>query len=207
MAVTDSPYAMWLRGDLAEYLKVRDGTRVEIIGGRVVVSPMPSLGHNWIIHGIRRAFVTAELQDDTFPWQTVEVADLNLSTADGYVPDVLVMDADVYDDAAQKDLQWLAGYQVNLVVEVTSSDTAGHDREPASPGGGATKWAGYSRAGIPFFLLVDRDPAVSMTALFAGPDRERGVYASVRSWSFGETVDLPDPFKVTIPTDDWRPWA
>jgi hypothetical protein len=38
----DSPYAMWVRDELAGYLHLpKDGTRVEVIGGEIVVSPAP----------------------------------------------------------------------------------------------------------------------------------------------------------------------
>ncbi|MGI8328766.1 Uma2 family endonuclease [Actinomadura scrupuli] len=39
----DTPYAMWVRGELAEYLHLpKDGTRVEVVGAEIVVSPGPS---------------------------------------------------------------------------------------------------------------------------------------------------------------------
>ncbi|MFI6496569.1 Uma2 family endonuclease [Nonomuraea typhae] len=209
MQFPDPPYDMWVRGELAEYLNVPDdGTRVEIIGGQVIVSPGPSVGHNIIVRAIVRAFIAAEVQDDTFPWRTLEVTDLKVpEIADGYIPDLIVLEDDVLRDAGQTDLPHLSSRHVDLAVEVTSRTTVRHDREPLSLGVGATKWTGYAQGGIPFYLLVDRDPAISQITLFAGPDRKHGIYMPVRSWSFGETVDLPDPFKVTIPTDEWRTWS
>jgi hypothetical protein len=44
MVVPDSPYAMWLRGELDDYLHVPDSSKVEVIGGRIVVTPAPGRG-------------------------------------------------------------------------------------------------------------------------------------------------------------------
>ncbi|NDU72585.1 hypothetical protein GWI34_08085 [Actinomadura sp. DSM 109109] len=38
----DTPYNLWLRDELADVLDLpRDGTRVEIVGGEIIVSPGP----------------------------------------------------------------------------------------------------------------------------------------------------------------------
>ena len=34
-----------------------------------------------------------------------------------------------------------------------------------------------------------------------------GAYLHQDTWEFGETVLLPDPFELEIPTGNWRPWA
>lgn len=66
----DSPYAMWVRDELASYLHLpKDGTRVEVIGGEIVVSPGPSVDHNGMVRDIERG------------------------------PDLIVMDADVLTEA------------------------------------------------------------------------------------------------------------
>lgn len=64
----DSPYALWARGDLHDYPRLpHDGTRVEIIGGEIVVSPAPTLGHNGFVRDIEKGLLTAEVSDPSFP--------------------------------------------------------------------------------------------------------------------------------------------
>src|SRR5258707_8647278 len=97
----DSPYEMWVRGDLADYLHLaKDGTRVEVIGREIVVSPGPTVDHNGMVRDIERGVFAAELGDEAFPWCSVQTTDLNLfEIGDGYIPDLIVMEADVLAEA------------------------------------------------------------------------------------------------------------
>jgi hypothetical protein len=101
----------------------------------------------------------------------------------------------------------LLAEQVSLVVEVTSPSNATNDRQPTLTHSAVTKWNGYAQAGVPFYLLVDRDPRRAQTILYSLPDRIAGTYDHLRSWEFSETITLPDPFSIEIPTDDWEPWS
>ncbi len=92
MKMPDSAFAMWERGELDEYLHVPDGSRVEIIGGEVVVSPCPRFGHGHVVQSISRAVYAAELADDSFRWQLATNVDLSLvEIQDGYVPDLFLL--------------------------------------------------------------------------------------------------------------------
>jgi hypothetical protein len=94
-----------------------------------------------------------------------------------------------------------------MVVEVTSVSTAVNDRAPkARRRSVGTKWSGYAHAGIPFYLLIDRDPRAAKVALYAMPDRRSGVYREIQSWHFGEIVQIGAPFGFDISTDQWMPW-
>jgi hypothetical protein len=76
----DTPYRLWVRGELADFLHLPDdGTRVEVIGGEIVVSPCPTVGHNGIVQDIADSMVEARITDPTFRWRCVQVTDLNLS--------------------------------------------------------------------------------------------------------------------------------
>jgi hypothetical protein len=94
-----------------------------------------------------------------------------------------------------------------MVVEVTSVSTAVNDREPKLHRRLAgTKWSGYAHAGIPFYLLIDRDPRTAKTTLFGSPDRRSGDYKELQSWNFGETIRLATPFGFEISTEQWTSW-
>jgi hypothetical protein len=90
----DSPYAMWVRDELAGYLHLpKDGTRVEVIGGEIVVSPGPTVGHNGIVRDIERGIFSAELADPAFIWRSVQTTDLNMfDIGDGYIPDLILLE-------------------------------------------------------------------------------------------------------------------
>jgi len=202
------PYDLWMRDELADVLDLpHDGTRVEIIGGEIVVAPGPEFVHNAIASDIHDTFAVARVNDSAFSWRCVQMQDLNLSDIhDGYIPDLCVMDTDVVRQARVDALKKLRPPQLALAVEVTSPSTAGEDRQPGSRRVRPSKWNGYARVGIGYYLIVDRDPKVAAATLYTEPDRESGSYTQSVSWKFGDTIELPEPFGVSIRTDEWQPW-
>lgn len=204
----DSPYVMWVRDELAGYLHLpKDGTRVEVVGGEIVVSPGPSVDHNGMVRDIERGLFAAELTDPAFAWRSVQTTDLNMfEIGDGYIPDLIVMDAEVLAEARETKAKHLLPYQVELVVEVTSRSNAASDRQPDRKRKVGTKWSGYAHAGIPYYLLVDRDPKACVTALYANPDTRAGAYVELQTWGFGESIRLPQPFDFEISTEHWDHW-
>jgi Uma2 family endonuclease len=208
IGLPDSPHALWLRNELADHLHLRsDGTRVEIIGGEIFVSPGPRMQHNGIVNDIEDGLNLRRFADPDFRWRKFQTADLNLEQlSDGYVPDLVVLDRAVFDLVRRADLRHLAPDQVSLVVEVTSPSTAALDRAPGPRRTSDTKWNGCARTGVPFYLLVDRDPAIARVLLFGEPDIGTGSYRKLRTWRFGEPVVLPAPFGFEIDTSEWEPW-
>jgi hypothetical protein len=83
----DTPYNLWLRDELAEQLHLpNDGTRVEVVGGEMVVSPGPTYDHNLIVQDVQEALIVAKRTDPGFRWRCVHTMDLNLSEIrDGYI--------------------------------------------------------------------------------------------------------------------------
>jgi Putative restriction endonuclease len=205
----DTAYAMWARGDLADYLRLpKDGTRVEVIGGEIVVSPSPAFGHSYVIRAIQHGASVAEVGDAEFRWRAFQTIDLNLAQiGDGYIPDLIMIDRDVMQDANRAGVPHLFPHQVGLVMEVTSPSNAARDRQPGLRRTVGTKWTGYAHTGIPFYLLVDRAPSIARTTLYGEPDLQAGTYKTIASWEFGETIRLPEPFGFEISTDEWEPWS
>lgn len=74
-----------------------------------------------------------------------------------------------------------------MVVEVTSSRPI-RDRK--------AKRTGYARAGIAFYLLVDRDEEA--VTLFSGPDGKD--YRHTDQVPFGKSLPLPGPFEIELDT-------
>jgi len=71
-----------------------------------------------------------------------------------------------------------------MVLEVTSS----------RPDGDRDKRRAYAQAGIPLYLLVDREE--KQVRLFADPAGRD--YRRATSAPFGEKLDLPKPFGFTL---------
>jgi len=203
------PYELWVRGELLDELGIRDDgrVRVEIIGGEIVVSPGPTYDHAAIVGDIERALMRVELTSSDFPWRAAQNADFNLERiAEGYIPDLVVLDVEVHRDARKAKARFLTAEQLAMAVEVTSRWNAADDHEPGPKRERRSKWNGYALVGVPYFLLVDRDPRRLTVTLYSEPDSEAGIYMTSRVWEFGETVSLPEPFSVEIPTDEWEAW-
>lgn len=78
-----------------------------------------------------------------------------------------------------------------LIVEVTSKSNATNDR--------IAKAAGYARAGVPLYLLVDRwAPAGPAVTLYGEPTGD--VYRVLHTVKFGDELELPAPFGLTLDT-------
>jgi Uma2 family endonuclease len=204
----DSAYQMWVDGVLWDYLHIaHDGTRVEIIDGEIVVSPAPRFRHNAITDQIADALAIRRHADPSYRWRYVSGNGLNfVAEENGYVPDLMVLDAEIWQDAWSLNPLHLVTDQAEMVVEVTSPSTAKRDRPPADKEAGKSKWRGYARAEIPYCLLVDLDPAISRITLYSIPDQNSGAYLHKESWSLGETIILPDPIGIEVPTNGWKPW-
>jgi len=201
----DTPYNLWVRGELADHVDAPEGSRVEIIGGKVVVSPPPGFPHNAIASDITLAFNRAFGPD--FPWRTDNGTMMSLvGVGDGFVPDLMLLEQDVFLAAQRSGIRTLVPDQIEMVVEITSYSNAKNDQEPAGRGRPNTKWNGYAGAEIPYYLLVDRSPKVSRSILYTIPDHGLGAYLHQESWAFGETIRLPDPFDVEISSTHWKPW-
>ncbi|WP_399139076.1 Uma2 family endonuclease [Streptomyces sp. NBUA17] len=80
-----------------------------------------------------------------------------------------------------------------MVVAVTSydSDTDRRDRHE--------KPAAYGEAGVPVYLLIDRD-SLTVT-VYSSPDRQVGGYRDAHVTKFGETLVLPDPVGIELDTE------
>ncbi|WP_344243275.1 Uma2 family endonuclease [Actinocorallia libanotica] len=206
IVLPDTPHALFVRGELADAVGAPDGARVEVIGGVVVVSPAPSVGHAKIVWYVAQAF--ARQVNTEHEWECLSGPNLDLIEAEkkfGAIPDLVVGEAPETELNLQPEVSCLVSDEVELVVEVTSPSNAFRDRPPLD--GRATKWNGYARAEVPYHLLVDRDPKVAQVVLYTIPDAGAGAYLDKQVWAFGEDVVLPEPFGLTIPTGRWSLWG
>jgi Uma2 family endonuclease len=125
-SLPDSPYNLWVRDELADHLHLPDdGTKVEVVGGEIIVSPGPDYGHNAIIEDIRHCMSVARVANSSFPWRCAQTQDVNLSEIhDGHTPDLCVVDKETDRQARRIRLKKLLPEHLSLVLEVTSPSNA-----------------------------------------------------------------------------------
>ncbi|MGI5456597.1 Uma2 family endonuclease [Streptomyces sp. CA-249302] len=92
---------------------------------------------------------------------------------------------------------WSDAEGVLMAVEVTSHDSDTHQRDRVE------KPDGYAAAGIPVYLLIDRDDC--SVVVFNQP--EDGRYRHEEKLPFGATVKLPEPVNITLDTEPLKEFA
>jgi Uma2 family endonuclease len=171
---------VWTVEDLGR-LEVEDRHRYEIVDGALVVSPTPSIRHEFVVADLRDALL-AQLP----PELRVLTGAVGIAIGRSYrIPDLRVVRASLRGTSADR----LSPADVRLAVEVVSPGSMTMDR--------VMKPAQYAAAGIPGYWRVETEP-VSLSAyhLPAGA----AVYAELGTWGPGEiaTVALPFPAEIAV---------
>lgn len=162
-----------------------EGSKVEIIGGVVVVSPPPTLSHCRVAERCLRLLYTG-MPDDWGGYRALAVAHRPYGL---YVPDVVVVpDTDVLAHGTASSVPLAAAH---LVAEITTRPDARIDR--------IDKAAAYASAGVPLYLLIDRfGPAGPTVTLHAEPKNH--LYRVLQKEAFGQDIRLPPPFELALDT-------
>ncbi|MDX3387286.1 Uma2 family endonuclease [Streptomyces niveiscabiei] len=163
------------------------GCKVEIVGGVITVTPVQNLRHQTTVSDVFRL-----LCQGTDPeWRVVHHLGLAVpSRLELYVPDIAVVPRGAVPEG---DVPFVPAAAALLVGEVTSTVTGENDR--------GRKAAGYAEAGVPLYLLVDGVAPGGPTVTLYGEPRD-GVYRMLGARPFGEPVDLPAPFNLTLGTSN-----
>ncbi|MFJ6697102.1 Uma2 family endonuclease [Streptomyces sp. NPDC091272] len=161
------------------------GWRVELIEGEIHVTPPANGEHEEIVSEISGQVRDHHRQLGRY---TGVGLDIPAASATGkVVPDLVVAPKGSFDDA----LEFHDPSPVLLVAEVTSASTGGRDR--------VRKLRGYARAGIPVYLLIDRDAGKVM--LCTEPTGE--TYASRVAYDMPGKVPLPEPLGFDLDTGEF----
>lgn len=154
-------------------LELPEGYRAEIIGGQIAVAASPFGIHANILAQIRRAAQDALRRNEYF-YDFFENVTLEEPGGDRYIADLAL----VPDKLMRTRTQWVFQMAMCLLaVEVTSPGQEGRDYSKA---------AGYARAEVPVYLLVDQKRR--RCVVYTDPEGE--VYADVTETPFGEQVVL-----------------
>ncbi|WP_246430404.1 Uma2 family endonuclease [Streptomyces rectiverticillatus] len=166
-----------------------EGLRAELIEGEITVSSAPEGDHE---HCLSELFGQVVLQSATRMSLSGHKG-LTMPGAAGHPPDHVIPDA-TFAPREQRLFRgappWMACDSVAMVAEVTGS-RAVLDR--------IAKRRCYGRAGIPLYLLVDRERR-SVT-LHSAPSAEG--YTERHSVAYGKPLPLPPPFAFDLETADF----
>jgi len=181
-----SPYPRPRPGNLreiAEKIENASGLRVQIVGGKLVMSPSPRGKHAGVVVRLRRQ-LEAVLPEGLGAYEMSSIA-LPEEPDDYVTPDLIVLPIDWEEDD-----DWLAASEdAVLAMEVISqSEKSREIRDKAD-------W--YAVARVPVLLVVD--PRKGTWALHTRPDN--GAYQDVLPGKFGESVPLPAPLGFEVATD------
>lgn len=177
---------VWTLADLHALPNDTHPRSYEIVDGALLVSPTPNVRHEVVLALVRSILERAGASD--FLIFTTAAVDLHPSYR---VPDLTVVSSALTTSRADR----VMPAEVRLAVEVESPSSITDDR--------ITKPAQYAAYGIPLYLRVETEPAVTVTVydLAAGAS----VYTELGTWGPGETVHLEKPFAVDIPVDAITP--
>ncbi|MGH2577386.1 MAG: Uma2 family endonuclease [Streptomyces sp.] len=93
--------------------------------------------------------------------------------------------------------EWADPDGVLMAVEVTSHDPDTDRRDRRD------KRDGYASAGIPVYLLIDRDTCT--VTVYSDP--EGGTYRNRTSRPYGAVVEIPDPVGITLETEKLKDYV
>ncbi len=177
-SVWDEALRLW------EQTSPPEGCKVEIIEGIVTVAPPPESDHNDTADELQRLLYTAIPRD----WGIYQTQGLTVPGMRGlYVPDLAVIPKKLLPRRHERQTADAA----QLVVEITSSSNANHDR--------IEKLHGYAAAEVPLYLLLDPWHSGKPTATLYG-EPKGGLYRVLESVAYGDELHLPEPFDITVDT-------
>ncbi|MFB6554932.1 Uma2 family endonuclease [Streptomyces sp. NPDC056405] len=171
-------------GEAADQLaRALPGHRVEILQGRLTVTPPPDGSHQLALTKLGRAFDRAGIVDAGYEY--VQGVGLWLPTlpADFAIPDFSVVDEDFRDAHVTKN--YYAPNVFRMVVEITSSNWS-DDLGP--------KVECYAQADIPAYLVVDRKHGEVL--LYTEP--AEGKYPDPQRFKRGQDVAVPESVGVAL---------
>lgn len=167
--------ALWTE---AEYLELGETPdRVELFDGSLVVTPSPIPNHQHISRRLANAF---DGPATPVGLQVYLAINLRLKTNRLSIPDLVVV------RPIDRSVLVVDASSVELVCEITSPSNAATDR--------VLKMHYYSEANIPWYLLIEPRPDLSMK-LFR---LQGGKYVPAAEASHGETLRMTEPFEVEL---------
>lgn len=168
-----------------------DTVRFEFINGRIGVKKVPDGDHNSIVLWLMQQCMQARPDLDLYQGQGLKAERYR---AGRVRPDAVLVPRRHF----AKHGEWADPKGAFLVLEATShdSDTDRRDRQETP--------VAYGAAGIPFYLLVDRDDCT--VTLFSDPDPGLG-YRNAHKEAFGAKLLIPQPLGIELDTEELKQYV
>ncbi|WP_447038729.1 Uma2 family endonuclease [Streptomyces sp. DSM 118878] len=173
--------------ELARLTEARfEGIRLEFIGGRIGVKNVPDGDHVEMVTWLQEQCMRHRPDLSLYSAEhglTIETYHKGRSR-----PDASLAPRGYF--RGRRD--WADASGVLMTVEVTSYDTDTHKRDREE------KPAAYAAAGIPVYLLIDRE--FGKIVVHSRPDAATSAYTDVHEVRLGAAVELPDPVAFKLDT-------
>ncbi|MGW1956183.1 Uma2 family endonuclease [Streptomyces sp. NPDC001920] len=177
---------------IADFAEREDETvRFEFIGGRIGLRKVTNGNHGAITMWLIRQCMRARPELDLNPLQGLKAEAYRKGRAR---PDGVLAPVDHF--VGQGD--WADPRGVLMAVEITSYDSDTHRRDRVE------KPRAYAEAGIPVYLLIDRDNLSIL--VHSDPDLEDG-YRDIHVVRLGGKVALPDPVGIELDTEELKQYV
>jgi Uma2 family endonuclease len=168
----------------------REGVRLEFLHGKLGVKAVPDGDHDEIVRWVMERCMQHRPDLWLYPARGLKVETYRKGHAK---PDGTLAPKGSFAGQGE----WADASQVLMVVEVTSydADTDRRDREE--------KPRAYAEAGIPVYLLVDRESC----EVLIHSEPEGNTYGTLIRRPFGKRVALPDPVGIVLETEPLKDWV
>ncbi|UUU32497.1 Uma2 family endonuclease [Streptomyces sp. CA-210063] len=163
------------------------GWRVELIEGDVCVTSLGDGRHAGIVSELSGQVIDRRQDRSLCNYTGIGLTVPGSSATGHVVPDLVIAPKGSFGDQEE----WHDPSPVLLVAEVTSDSTADRDREK--------KIRGYARAGIPVYLLIDREEG--QVTVYSEPSGDE--YAKGAKHKMGLAVPLPAPLGFELDTAEF----
>ncbi|MFF3753957.1 Uma2 family endonuclease [Streptomyces sp. NPDC002018] len=164
-----------------------EGWRVELIEGEIHVTPLVDGEHEEIVSELNGQVAVRRKDPRLRGYTGLGLFVPGASVSGKIVPDLVIAPKGSFTD----EFEYHDPASMLLVAEVTSRSTGDNDR--------VKKIRGYARAGIPVYLLIDRE--AGQAVLCTLPVGE--AYSRKVSYKISETVPLPEPLGFELDTSEF----
>lgn len=168
-----------------EAWRAGEGLRLEFLGGKVGVKAVSDNVHAAMVFWLIRQCIQHRPEWDLLTGLGLKVETYREGRA---IPDGCLVPSDRIMGAPRA--EWVEPDGVLMTVEVTSWDRDTNQRDRID------KPRAYAEAGIPVFLLVDRDSR----EVTVHSEPKNGEYQDRHSVAFGKSVLLPEPVAFELDT-------